>query len=123
MGGNQPMDQKSALNAFISGVSVPEQNTQAYRNAKVQFDTFKKFNAMTPTQLLDNLKQGQIGTEMDALLNQNPNYAQAKAELAKFQKNASLNRMVKSALNVVNGREPDDLSNLSKIEAKYNAPP
>ena len=123
MGGNQPMDQKSVLNAFISGVSVPEQNTQAYRNAKVQFDTFKKFNAMTPTQLLDNLKQGQIGTEMDALLNQNPNYAQAKAELAKFQKNASLNRMVKSALNVVNGREPDDLSNLSKIEAKYNAPP
>jgi hypothetical protein len=33
---------------------------------------------MTPTQLLDNLKQGQIGTEMDKLLSQNANYVQAK---------------------------------------------
>lgn len=122
-GGNAPLNQKDVLNAFISGVNVPEQNTQAYRNAKVQYDTFKKFNAMTPTQLLDNLKQGQIGTEMDALLSQNPWYIEAKQKLAQVQRTASLNRMGQSAIGVINGKEPEDLSDLSKVEAKYNAPP
>lgn len=50
---------------------------------------------MTDVQLLDNLKQGQIGTELDSLLSQNPNYAKAKAELAKAQKAASINREAK----------------------------
>lgn len=86
------MDQKSVTQALISGVSVPKQNTRAYNNAVVIADQYKRFNAMTPVQLLDNLKQGQIGTELDSLLSQNPNYVQAKAELAKAQKTASINR-------------------------------
>jgi hypothetical protein len=60
-----PTDQKGIANALISGVTVPEQNTPAYRNAKVISEQFKKYNGMTDVQLLDNLKQGQIGTELD----------------------------------------------------------
>lgn len=82
-----PTDQKGIVNALISGMSVAEQPTQAYRNALVVSNQFKKLNGMTEVQLLDNLKQGQIGTELDSLLSQNPNYAKAKAELAKVQKN------------------------------------
>lgn len=51
-----PTDQKSILTSLISGVSVPEQKTQAYRNAQFQYKNYQKFNAMTPQQLLDNMK-------------------------------------------------------------------
>lgn len=53
---NTPTDQKSVLNALASGVSVPVQNTQAYRNAQVQYKNYQKFNSMTPSQLVDNMK-------------------------------------------------------------------
>lgn len=58
-GANTPvlMNQKDIVSALVSGVSVPEQNTQAYRNATVVANQFKKFNSMTDVQLLDNLKQ------------------------------------------------------------------
>lgn len=96
-----PTDQKGIVNALISGMSVAEQPTQAYRNDLVVSNQFKKFNGMTEVQLLDNLKQGQIGTELDSLLSQNPNYAKAKAELAKVQKTASINRATRIASNVI----------------------
>lgn len=51
-----PKDEKDVLNAMISGISVPKQNTQAYRNAEFKANNFRKYNSMTPTQLLDNLK-------------------------------------------------------------------
>ena len=77
---------------------------------------------MTPVQLLDNLKQGQIGTELDSLLSQNPNYAQAKAELAKAQKTASINRATAMATGVISGKETPVVDDLANIEAKYNPP-
>lgn len=117
-----PRDQKDIVNALVSGMSVPEQNTQAYRNATVVANQFKKFNGMTDVQLLDNLKQGQIGTELDSLLSQNPNYAKAKAELAKAQNTASINRATQIASNVISGKETPVVDDLANIESKYNPP-
>ena len=53
---NTPVNQKDVLNALVSGVSVAPQNTQAYRNAQMQYKTYQKFSTMTPTQLVDNMK-------------------------------------------------------------------
>lgn len=39
-----PTDQKSIVNALVSGASVAPQNTQAYRNALTVSNQFKKFN-------------------------------------------------------------------------------
>ncbi len=100
-----PTDQKWVLNALISWASVPTQNTQAYRNAKVQYDTFKKFNSMTPTQLLDNLKMNEIGTDMDQLLASNPNYVQAKQKLNEIQKVTNLNKTMSNIVAGANGTE------------------
>lgn len=119
---NAPMSQKDVVNALISWVSVPKQNTRAYNNATVISDQFKKFNGMTDVQLLDNLKQWQIGTELDSLLSQNPNYAKAKAELAKIQKINSINRASQLANNAVSGKISPVVDDLKNIEAKYTAP-
>lgn len=54
---------------------------------------------MTPTQLLDNLKQGQISSEMDQLLSQNPNYTQAKQKLNEQQKITNLNKTMNNIVN------------------------
>lgn len=87
-----PKDEKSVLNALISGVSVPKQNTPAYRNAELKANNYRKYASMTPTQLLDNMKMGEISSEMDQLLASNPNYAQAKQKLNEFQKTQNLNK-------------------------------
>ena len=96
------MNQDDIVKSLIAGVTVPEQKKAAYRNAVKISEEFKKFNAMTDTQLLDNLKQGQIGSQMDSLLNQNPNYAKAKEKLSKEQKIASLNRAGRYMLSAAN---------------------
>jgi hypothetical protein len=119
---NTPTDQKGIVTSMLSGVNVPVQKTREYNNAVVISDQFKKYNGMTPVQLLDNLKQGQIGTELDSLLSQNPNYAKAKAELAKAQKTASINRATQIASNVISGKETPVIDDLANIEAKYSAP-
>lgn len=100
-----PKDEKGVLNALISGASVPKQNTQQYRNAEFKANNFKKFNSMTPTQLFDNLKQGQISSEMDQLLSQNPNYTQAKQKLNEFQKVANLNKTMNNLVSGTKGTE------------------
>lgn len=100
-----PKDEKWVLNALISGASVPKQNTQAYRNAEFKANNFRKFNSMTPTQLLDNLKQGQISSEMDQLLSQNPNYTQAKQKLNEQQKITNLNKTMTNIVNWVKWKE------------------
>lgn len=117
-----PTDQKGILNALVGGQTVAEQNTPEYRNALTISNQFKKFNGMTDVDLLNNLKQGQIGTELDWLLSQNPNYAKAKAELAKSQKTASINRATQIASNVISGKTNVIEDDLSGIEAKYNPP-
>jgi hypothetical protein len=123
-GANAPvlMNQKDIVTALLGGQSVPVQKTQAYNNALVIADQFKKYNGMTDVQLLDNLKQGQIGTELDSLLSQNPNYAKAKAELAKAQKTASINRATAMATGVISGKDTPVVDDLKWIEAKYSAP-
>lgn len=98
---SMPVDQKSIVQSMIAGVNVPMQRTPAYRNAETIYNQFRKYNSMTDTELLSNLKQGNIGSELDGYLNQNPNYAKAKAKLAEIQKIDSLNRMGQSAFNVV----------------------
>lgn len=122
LSGNTPMNQDDIVKSLIAGVTVPEQKTAAYRNAVKISEEFKKFNAMTDTQLLDNLKQGQIGSQMDSLLNQNPNYAKAKEKLSKEQKIASLNRAGRYMLSAANWQEIQTEDKLNKVEAKYNAP-
>lgn len=101
---NTPTDQKSILTSLVSGVSVPNQNTAAYRNANVQYKNYQKFNSMTPTQLLDNMKMGEIDTATSQLLASNPNYIKAKEDFDKFQKNQSINQMVKSVTNGATGK-------------------
>ena len=51
---------------------------------------------MSPTQLLDNMKMGEIDTETSQLLASNPNYIKAKEDFDRFQKNQSINNMVRS---------------------------
>lgn len=51
---------------------------------------------MTPQQLLDNMKMGEIDTETSQLLASNPNYVKAKEDFDRFQKNQSINNMVRS---------------------------
>ena len=117
-----PTDQKGIVNSLISGVSVAPQPTQAYRNAVTQSNEYKKFAGMTSTQLLDNLKQGQIGSEMQSLLAQNPQFAKAKAEQEKIQKTDSINRATQFATNAFNGKTTPVVDELAGIEAKYSAP-
>ena len=93
---NTPTDTQGILSSLVAGVPIAPQKTGNYINAKFQYDQYSKFNAMTPTQMLDNLKQGQIGTEMDKLLSQNPNYIQAKTELDKIQKTNNSNNNIKN---------------------------
>lgn len=112
-----PTDTQGILSSFISWVPVAPQKSGNYINAKFQYDQYSKLNAMTPTQLLDNLKQGQIGTEMDKLLSQNPNYIQAKGELDKIQKTNNINNSIKNIYGGVTGQTtqtPDYLGMVSK---------
>jgi len=99
-----PTDEKGVLNAFMTWASVPKQNTSAFRNAEFKYNNFKKFSTMTPTQLLDNMKMWEIGTETATLLAQNPNYIKAKEEFDKFQKSQSINNMMKSVTWGVTGK-------------------
>jgi len=117
-----PVDQKSIVQSLIAGVSIPPQNTPEYRSANTIYSQFKKYNSMTDVELLSNLKQGNIGSELDSYLQQNPNYTAAKQKLAQDQKIASLNRIGQSVMNVSNGSEPVDLAELESTEAKYNPP-
>lgn len=99
-----PTDQKGVLNALVSGVNVPTQNTAAYRNAQAQYKNYQKFSTMTPSQLVSNMKMGEIDTATSQLLANNPSYIQAKQEFEKFQKNQSINKMVQSVANGATGK-------------------
>lgn len=117
---NTPTNQKDVLNALVSGVSVAPQNTPAYRNAQMQYKTYQKFATMTPTQLVDNMKMGEIGTETAQLLASNPNYIKAKEDFDKFQKNQSINNMIKSVAEGATGKTTtvDHYQNASDAIAK-----
>lgn len=117
---NTPVNQKDVLNALVSGVSVAPQNTAAYRNAQMQYKTYQKFATMTPTQLVDNMKMGEIGTETAQLLASNPNYIKAKEDFDKFQKNQSINNMIKSVAEGATGKTTavDHYQNASDAIAK-----
>ena len=118
---NTPTNQQGILNAFIAWQPPAVQNTQAYRNAQFQYNQFSRFNAMTPTQLLDNLKQGQIGTEMDKLLSQNPSYIQAKQELDNIQKIDRLNSNAQTYINWLNWTPTEPVDALQALSDKITA--
>jgi hypothetical protein len=119
---NKPLDSKTILNGMIAWTPPVVQNTPEYRTAKANYDQFQKFNSMSAPQLLDNLKQNQVTTEMNSLLATNPNYIQAKQQFETFQKVQWINSMVNGMWNGMNGKEietPDYLQALSdKILAK-----
>lgn len=112
-----PTDAKWILNTLISGGSVTTQNTPEYRSANYKHRNYQKFNTMTPSQLLDNMKMWEIDTETSQLLSQNPNYIQAKNEWDKIQKNNSVNAMIKSAYGWISGKSEEvDYYNKSASE-------
>lgn len=121
-----PKNEKDVLNALIGGISVPKQNTQAYRNAELKANNYRKYASMTPTQLLDNMKMGEISSEMDQLLASNPNYAQAKQKLNEFQKTQNLNKTMSNIVNGMKGKEvatvtpeQDEVSISDQLMKKY----
>lgn len=94
----------------------PIQNTPDYRSAKYRYDQFQKFNGMSTPQLVDNLKQGEITTEMNNLLAQNPNYQLAKQQMQAYQNTQNINNAVNGFSSGINGKEidtPDYLQALS----------
>ena len=117
---NTPTNQKDVLNALVSGVSVAPQNTSAYRNAQMQYKNYQKFATMTPSQLVDNMKMWEIGTETAQLLASNPSYIKAKEDFDKFQKNQSINNMIKSVAEGATGKTTavDHYQNASDAIAK-----
>lgn len=117
---NIPTNQKDVLNALVSGVSVAPQNTQAYRNAQLQYKNYQKFATMTPTQLVDNMKMGEIDTETAGLLASNPNYIKAKQDYEKIQTTKSINNMIKATMWGMTGKteEVDYYKNASDSIAK-----
>jgi murein DD-endopeptidase MepM/ murein hydrolase activator NlpD len=117
------MDEKSMVSTMIAWGSVPTQNTQEYRQANLKVGKYRQYSAMSPSQLVTNMKQGNIRTEMDWLLSQNPNYLQAKQEFAKIQQTNHINNVVKNWLAGMEGKDiesPNYLQNISdKVIASY----
>ena len=115
-GQNKPLDEGTVFNAMMAWTPPPIQNTPDYRSAKYRYDQFQKFNGMTVPQLVDNLKQGEITTEMNNLLAQNPNYQLAKQEMQAYQNTQNINNAVNGFSSGINGKEidtPDYLQALS----------
>jgi hypothetical protein len=118
---NIPTNQQDVLNALVSWQSVTPQKTQAYRNAQFQYNKFTKFNAMTPTQMLNSIKQGEIWSDMDRLLSQNPNYIQAKQELDNIQNIERLNSNTKTYVNWINWDSTQPVDALQSLSDKIIA--
>ena len=115
-GQNKPLDEGTVFNAMMAWTPPPIQNTPDYRSAKYRYDQFQKFNGMSTPQLVDNLKQGEITTEMNNLLAQNPNYQLAKQEMQAYQNTQNINNAVNGFSSGINGKEidtPDYLQALS----------
>lgn len=102
----------------MSGVNIPAQNTPDYRNAKYLYDQYQKFSTMTPTQMLDNIKQGQVSTEMQGYLAQNPAYIQAKKEYDKILKANNVKSAISTLRNGMNGVEPTTPNIVDDLAAK-----
>ena len=115
-GQNKPLDKTTALSGMMAWTPPPVQNTPEYRAAQNTYANFQKFNGMTVPQLVDNLKQGEITTEMNNLLAQNPNYQLAKQEMQAYQNTQNINNAVNGFSSGINGKEidtPDYLQALS----------
>lgn len=115
-GQNKPLDEGTVFNAMMAWTPPPIQNTPDYRSAKYRYDQFQKFNGMSTPQLVDNLKQGEITTEMNNLLAQNPNYQLAKQQMQAYQNTQNINNAVNGFSSGINGKEigtPDYLQALS----------
>ncbi len=115
-GQNKPLDEGTVFNSMMAWTPPPIQNTPDYRSAKYRYDQFQKFNGMTVPQLVDNLKQGEITTEMNNLLAQNPNYQLAKQQMQAYQNTQNINNAVNGFSSGINGKEidtPDYLQALS----------
>jgi len=115
-GQNKPLDKTTALSGMMAWTPPPVQNTPEYRAAQNTYANFQKFNGMTVPQLVDNLKQGEITTEMNNLLAQNPNYQLAKQQMQAYQNTQNINNAVNGFSSGINGKEidtPDYLQALS----------
>lgn len=99
-----PTNQKDILASLIGGISVPKQNTLAYRNANKQYEEYQRFAWMTSTQLLDNLKQWQVSSTMSNLLASNPAFQQAKQQYDKVIRTNNINRTMTEIGNWMTGK-------------------
>lgn len=104
-----PTTSTDIYNALVSGQSVAPQKTGAFREAQFKYSLYKRYNAMTPSQLVTSIKNGQIGSELSSMLAQSPNYIQAKQQYEQEKKvedvNSSIRNIYNSSNNIVEEEE------------------
>lgn len=86
-----PMNEADIFNSLVSGTQIQQKNTPDFRRAQFKYNKFKRYNSMTPSQMVESMKQGDITSEMDSLLASNPNYVQAKQQFDQIKKTESVN--------------------------------
>ena len=99
-----PTDKKGILSALTTWQPVAPQNTPEYRKATAVHTAFQKFNGMSEQQLLDNIKQGQITTEMWGLLAQNPSYQLARKKADELASSEATNNTIQGIKNGMTGK-------------------
>jgi hypothetical protein len=90
----QPKDANSIYAALRSGQTIQNKQTigtPEYNKAKVRYDNFAKYNSMGNQQLLTELKNGNIPSEIQTELAANPEFTIAKANLDKSNSTKSIN--------------------------------
>jgi len=112
----QPTDKRGILSALTTWQPVAPQNTPEYRKATAVHTAFQKFNGMSEQQLLDNIKQGQITTEMWWLLAQNPAYQLARKKADEIASTEATNKTIQGIKSGMTGKEittPNYLEDIS----------
>ncbi len=102
---NKPMTQQGMTDTMLAGGEVPQQTSSDFRNATFTANKMKTLNGMSPTQLMSELKNGNISTTIDQRLAGNANYQQAKALYEKEQKTNTMNQVMTTAIGGLKGQE------------------
>lgn len=112
---NKPMTQQAMTDTMIAGGEVPKQNSTDFRNATFTANKMKTLNGMSPTQLVSELKNGNISTTLDQRLAGNKNYQQAKALYEKEQKTNTMNQVMTTAISGIKGQQIDKGASIEEI--------
>ena len=115
----QPKDEAGIYNVLKTGATIanPELvKSGEFAKAKAKADMFAKFNGMGASQLLTELKNGNIGTEMDKELEASPNYQLAKKQWESWKTTNGINEKAKASMNVLTGKQTTEQENkLTKL--------